>query len=93
MLSDFAHERWAAGRAVSPDLWRCLGPLAERPLLNHLERVLREGSDRERAAVALSARANPHAAALLATHAEGVTGALARYPSWEAIARAGDVTS
>ena len=27
ILCDFAHERWAAGRPVPTELWRCVGPL------------------------------------------------------------------
>lgn len=67
ILSDYAHERWAAGRPVTPELWRCLGPFAEGRLLEDLERVTREGNDAEKAAagLALAASPDPAAAALL----------------------------
>jgi hypothetical protein len=59
MLRDYAHERWAAGRPVSPELWRCVGPHATGAALNDLERVLKEGTEPERRAAALALRASP----------------------------------
>lgn len=86
MLGDYAHERWAAGRPVPPELWRAVGPYATGSLLDDLERVLATGSERERAAVALGARGNGAAAGLLSTHAEAVAGAVKKFPTWESIA-------
>lgn len=42
MLVDYAHERWSAGRNVSPELWRCVGKFANHQMLADLERVLTE---------------------------------------------------
>lgn len=63
MLCDYAHERWSAGRPVSPELWRCVGPYARGAMLEDLERVLRTGIDPERRAAALALRASPDPAA------------------------------
>ncbi len=69
MLTDFAHERWAAGRTVSPELWRCVGPFAENAMLADLQKVLTAGNEIERQAAALALQACPHpqAKSLLAT--------------------------
>lgn len=58
MLVDLVHERWAAGRQVSPELWRCVTPHADGAGLAALARVLERGGDAERLAVALSLTAD-----------------------------------
>lgn len=81
MLIDYAHERWAAERPVSPELWRCVGPYADARAVADLEKVLRGGEEPERraAALALAACSRPEARALLAAHQELDPGKL----SWE----------
>jgi hypothetical protein len=59
MLCDYAHERWAAGRPVSPELWRCVGPHADAEALADLQRVLATGDATERKAAALALAAGP----------------------------------
>jgi len=49
MLCDYAHERWAAGRDVSPELWRCVGPHADEAAIADLKRVIETGREEERA--------------------------------------------
>lgn len=89
MLCDYAHERWSAGRPVSPELWRCVGPHATGSMLQDLERVLKKGTEQERAAVALSLRgaSDPGAAKLLS--ADPVLAATSRGLSWERLVSAG----
>ena len=68
IMRDYAHERWAAGRPVTPELWRCVGPFADSPeALADLKRVA-EGPleiDQQAAALALSASPAADAAAIL----------------------------
>ena len=70
MLVDYAHERWAAGRSVTPELWRPVGPFAEDAMLDDLQRVLTEGDRAEREAAALALAQSPadRAAAILDEH-------------------------
>ncbi len=74
MLCDYAHERRAAGRPVSPELWRCVGPFADEAALDDLEIALRSANaaERQAAASALETSPAPRAAEILARAREAV---------------------
>jgi hypothetical protein len=60
MLCDYAHERWAAGRPVSYELWRGVGRHADKAAIDDLARVLATGAPTERQAAAIALGESPH---------------------------------
>lgn len=72
MLIDYAHERWAAGRLVSPELWRPVGKFANAAMLPDLERAFADSDPVQQAAAALACAdcPLPEAQALLASQPE-----------------------
>ena len=54
MLIDYARERWAARRAVNPELWRCVAPFAKGRMLDDFGKLLSLGTEADRQ-VALAA--------------------------------------
>lgn len=81
MLCDYAHERWAASRAISPELWRCVGPFAQGTGLDDFRRLLSRGTLPERQAAVLALLESPDPAA---------TGLLRSEPGLTAAARANE---
>lgn len=88
MLCDYAHERWSAGRPISPELWRCVGPYARGEMLRDLGRVLDKGSDPERtaAALALASSPDPEATGLLWAYPELCRAVNENKVSWQTLA-------
>jgi hypothetical protein len=88
MLCDYAHERWAAGRAVSYELWRGVGPHADRAAIDDLARVLDSGGpvERQAAALALSQSLHRDAADILGRDAALAVAVRSGQISWEALA-------
>lgn len=70
LLCNYAHERWAAHRSVTPELWRCVGPFAAPDMLNDLKRASQSSNANEHAGamLALSQCPLPEAASLLAAY-------------------------
>lgn len=90
MLSDYAHERWAASRPVSPELWRCVGPYATAAMLDDFRRLFERGTETEKqaAALALATAEDGGAKALLASHPALADAARNGRLDWESLATA-----
>lgn len=87
ILSDYAHERWAAHRTVNPLLWRCVAPFVDEKIFRDIERIADAENRAEQMAAALVCMESdyPPAKNLIKEHA--ALQALATYPSlnWEAV--------
>ncbi len=59
MVSDFAHERWAAGRPIAPQVWQLVSPFIDERLVGDMETLFRSGD-----------RQNQYAATLSCTHSD-----------------------
>ena len=54
ILSDYAHERWAAGRPIHPLLWRCVGKFIDACMFPDIQRIANSENEREREAASLA---------------------------------------
>lgn len=53
IISDYAHERWAASREIDPDFWRPVSKFLDDTLLNDMNRLLKSANSIENRAGAL----------------------------------------
>lgn len=60
MLIDFAHERWAAHRDVTPEIWHFVAPYLSEEYLPDLEKTVKQGKPLEIEAVLLACSANTY---------------------------------
>lgn len=72
MLVAYAHERWAAGRMVTPELWRCVGPFIEDHMLPDIQKIFSSPNilEQQAGALACAASTNIQVQALLNTRTD-----------------------
>ena len=70
MLIEYAHERWAAGRDISPELWRSVGPFINDDEVQDIEKELAHNNilNRYAAILALQDAEDKSAKRLLSKH-------------------------
>ena len=54
MISDYAHERWTAGRITMPEMWRAIGSFVNDTILADLHRMLEDPDELQQQAAALA---------------------------------------
>lgn len=89
MLIEYVHERWAAGRTFSPELWRPVGPFIKKEWLSDLEQALESGEANQRLAAGLALKeSNLPAASELLKKFPDVTGQIdSNQVTWESIGK------
>lgn len=72
IISDYAHERWAASRQIDPYFWRPVSKFLDEKLLNDMKRLLESDNpiENKAAALCLFNSGNSKAQELLSTHTE-----------------------
>jgi hypothetical protein len=89
MLCDYAHERWAAGRVVNPELWRPVGPFIEDKIFPDIQRVFYNEDQVQQEAAALACSMSNFSAALqlLDSNKELKNKIIHKEINWETVAK------
>lgn len=89
ILIDFAHERWAAGRNVMPELWRYVAPFLNDSRLKDIEKALDSGDllEKQSALLACHQSSFPKGKALLSNYPDLQKEIEAGNITWESIGK------
>lgn len=89
MLVEYAHERWSAGRSVSPELWRPVGPFINADNTNEIQKVIGHSDDiqKQAAVLALSAAETPEAKKLLEENSDLLESVKNKNITWDDIGK------
>lgn len=88
ILSDYAHERWAAHRAVYPLLWRCVAPFVDASIFPDIEHLATSENKAEQMAAALVCKEGNYQPAEDLINSKPALQSLAENPvvSWDTVA-------
>lgn len=89
MLVEYAHERWSAGREVSPELWRPVGPFIDQRYINDIKKVLNHTNTIHKHAgvLALSESKSSEAKALLKEYDDILSDVHKQNITWDTIGK------
>ena len=87
MISNFAHERWAAGRPTSPEMWRPVGKHGSESITSDLEKLIMMDDPDQKAAAVLAAQAlgTDRGEAFLKKYGNPATSAKQNKVTWDEI--------
>jgi hypothetical protein len=87
IISDYAHERWAASRTIDPMFWRPVTPFLEGVLLTDMKRLLDSDDLQERRAGALCCHHSniPKAKELLQGHEDLIKSIVDKEVTWNTL--------
>ena len=89
MLIEYAHERWSAGRVISPELWRPVGPFIDENTIDEMKKVLNETDDIHKHAAILALKSSESDAAkkLLDQNSDLLSNVQEKEVTWEDIGK------
>ncbi len=84
IISDYAHERWAASRTIDPYFWRPVSKFLDEALLGDMKRLLKSDDTRENNAAGLCCfySDNPKTEELLEAHPKLIDDITSKKISW-----------